>query len=135
MQANIPEEDLGVLHNIELALMQVYRAHPDMTDWEAREAVNALLRVYQAQLQNRPAPKLKLTALTQEAFESVQIMCEVQLGHATVLTESGDPADAPFHAIRLDELVGFLKRVRSSIETWNKELGRRGYFDFVNPYV
>ena len=135
MHEDISEEDLGVLHNIELALVQVYRAHPEMTDWDAHEAVNALLRVYQAQMQNRSNPKLKLTALTQETFESVQMMCEFQLGHATLLTERGDPADVPFRAITLEELVGFLKQIRRSIETWNKELGRRGYYDFVNQYV
>lgn len=35
----------------------------------------------------------------------------------------------------VEEIVGCLKRVRRSIETWNKQLGRRGYYDFVSEFI
>ena len=41
---------LDVLHNIETALAHTYDGHAEMTDWKAREAVNALIRTYKAEL-------------------------------------------------------------------------------------
>ena len=35
-----------VLQNIEFGITQVYRNHPEMTDWEALAAIEALLRAY-----------------------------------------------------------------------------------------
>mgnify|MGYP001090903757 CR=1 FL=1 len=35
----VKDEHLGVLQNIEFALVSTYREHPEMTDWDAMEAV------------------------------------------------------------------------------------------------
>ena len=46
-----PEEQfMDVLQNIESALVSVYKAHADMTDYDAQAAVNALMRAYQARM-------------------------------------------------------------------------------------
>ncbi len=54
-----------VLQNIEFALVQVYRAHPEMSDFEARDAMQALIRTYQAETRGQapPTPKLKPCSL------------------------------------------------------------------------
>jgi len=33
-----------------------------------------------------------------------------------------------------DRGIACLKRVRPSVEKWQKQLGRRGYFDFVEQF-
>jgi len=124
-----------VLQNIEFALVQLYAAHPEMTDWDAHEAVNGLIRVYQAEARSKPLPVLKLTPLHQEIFNTVQAMCEWRLGREQLLDENNLPFDAEFENKTVDEIVACLKRIRRSIEMWNKELGRRGYYDFVRNYV
>lgn len=39
MAETFEEKYEDVLQNIEFALVQAYGAHPEMTDWDAREAV------------------------------------------------------------------------------------------------
>lgn len=129
------EEYADVLQNIEFALMQVYHAHPEMVDWDTTEAINALIRSYQAEALKKPTRALKLNPLHQEIFDAVQAMCEWRLGRAKLPGGQEVALDAKFEPVSVDEILACLKRVRRSIEMWNKELGRRGYFDFVSRYV
>ena len=50
MAGRIEDEFLDVLQNIEAALVSVYKAHSEMTDYDAQAAVNALIRLYQAEI-------------------------------------------------------------------------------------
>lgn len=51
MDENIPVEDryFDVLHNIESAIVSVYRAHPELTDYEVDKALAALWDSYHAE--------------------------------------------------------------------------------------
>jgi hypothetical protein len=69
-----------VLQNIEFGVLRVYRDHPELTDWDALHAVEALLRVYQAEVKNRQAVLSPLTPLAQKVYDSVKPMCEWRLG-------------------------------------------------------
>ncbi len=129
------DQYLDVLQNIEFALMQPYRAHADMTDWEAREVVKALMRAYKAEASGRAAPALRLNPLAQETFESVKMVCNWRLGRATVLTEDGKPPPVEMKTNTRDEIIACLQRILRSIEMWEKEGGRRGYFNFVSQFV
>ena len=67
MCAGITENDMNdlpfekryqdVLQNIEFAITQMYRQHPQMTDWDTLAAVEALLRTYGAEKKGRQAPQ------------------------------------------------------------------------------
>lgn len=124
-----------VLQNIEFALVQVYRQHPDMLDWDAREGMNALVRSYQAEAQKRPAPRINLKLYSQEAYDGVKAMCEWRLGRSPMRDHQGKLLDSDMEPKSLDEIVACLKRINRSIETWNRELGRRGYYEFVSKYI
>jgi hypothetical protein len=96
-----------VLQNIGFALMQTYREYAEMTDWAARDAVKGLIRIYQAETRVRSdAP-----------------------------VPQAQSVDVPMTPKTTDEIIACLKTITSSIELWQKELGRRGYFDFVNQFV
>ena len=124
-----------VLQNIEFALMQTYREHAEMTDWEARDAVKGLIRTYQAEIRGQPAPKLRLNSLAQEAYDAVKAVVDWRLGRAGALVPVGQPIDVPMTPKTADEIIACLKTILSSIELWQKERGRRGYFDFVSQFV
>ena len=129
------EEYLDVLHNIETALAHEYEEHSEMTDWETRDAVKALMRAYKAELNERAAPALNLKPLTQSAYDSVKMMCDWRLGRATILTEGGKiPAELP-PPKPLNEIIACLQRILRSIELWQKEGGRRGYYNFVSQFL
>lgn len=133
--AKVEEEFEDVLQNLEFALVQVYRAYDEMTDWEAETAVAALIRTYNAEVQRRSPPDLNLKPLAQEAYDNVQAMCEIRLGRSNLANESGEALDIAFKPISVSELLLCLKRIRKSIQLWHKEGGRRGYFEFVGQFL
>ncbi len=133
--ARFDEKYADVLENIEFALLQPYRAHVEMTDWEARDAVKALIRTYQAETRGRAAPSLKLNPLAQEAYDSIKMICDWRLGRAEMLLSEGKPMDVAMTAKTVEEIISCLKTIHRSIELWQKERGRRGYFDFVSQFV
>jgi hypothetical protein len=134
------EQYEDVLQNIEFALVQVYRADEEMTDFDALQAINALIRTYQAEERRRQPSALRLLPAQEAALESVQGMCELRLGRAQLrkkMEETEETAELPpmIAPITLAEIIACLKRVRKSIELWRKEGGRRGYYDFVSPFL
>jgi hypothetical protein len=124
-----------VLQNIEFGIQRVYQEHSEMTDWDALKAIEALIRVYQAKARKRDAPQFQLALLPQETFDSVQLMCEWRLGRAEMVNDQGARVDAEMKPKTVDEIVLCLKRVRRSIEFWNRKGGRQGYLKFVSQFV
>jgi hypothetical protein len=135
--AKLEEEFMDVLQNIEFALVTVYKEDEEMTDYEAEEAINSLIRLYTAEERKRNAPNLNLSGPAELAFERVKGMCELRLGREKL--QSGDknkePFDSNLEPIALNDLIACLKRVRRSIQKWNRDYGRRGYYDFVRQFV
>lgn len=132
------EEYQDVLQNIEFVLVQSYRQHEEMTDWEAEKAINGLIRTYQAEQRRRKAPNLRLNDLTEEAYDNVRAMCEWRLGRTEPQQDDDKEralTDIPVEPLSLDEIIDCLKRVRKSIQLWHKEGGRRGYFEFVGGFL
>jgi hypothetical protein len=133
--AKVEEEFEDVLQNLELALVQVYRVHDEMTDWQAETAVASLIRTYTAEERGRKPPNLRLKPLEQEAYDNVQAMCELRLGRSQLRDDSGEELGLLGEPIAVSDLVLCLKRIRKSIQLWRKEGGRRGYFEFVGHFL
>lgn len=131
------EKYMDVLQNMEFALVQVYRQHESITDWEALNAINGLIRTYNAEQRKRQAPALKLDPLAQEAYDRVMTMCEWRLGRAEMRDEQDGPLNLGdiMTPITLSETIACLKRIRKSIQMWQKEGGRRGYFEFIDGFL
>jgi hypothetical protein len=133
--AKVEEEFQDVLQNLEFALVQVYRAHDEMTDWEAETAVASLIRTYNTEARGRKAPELRLKPLEQEAYDGVQAMCEFRLGRSDMASDSGKTLNIPIEPIAVSDLLLCLKRIRKSIQLWRREGGRRGYFEVVGQFL
>ncbi len=124
-----------VLENIEFAIISVYREHPEMTNDHALSAVNALIRVYNAELKGRTPPPSKLEPLAQAVYAVMEKICEWRLGRQNPFSmDDGSPAPTP-EPLTVEEILACLKRIRKSIKFWQRQLGRRGYLDFVNPFI
>ena len=125
-----------VLQNLEFGIVQVYHNHPEMTDWEALAAIEALLRTYRAEAKGRQASPPSLNPLAEEVYDLVETMCEWRLGREMPFSnKEGEPMELPLEPITLDELIACLKRIRKSINFWNREGGRQGYLTFVSQFV
>lgn len=133
--SSFEDEYLDVLMNLEMALISSYRENEEMVDWNALNVVNALIRVYTAELRGRNEPTLKLDEIEELPYDRAYIICEFHVGRGELATEDGEPIGLIPDAISVDELLQCLKRIRKSIELWRKEGGVKGYFNFVNNYL
>ncbi|MFZ6026090.1 MAG: hypothetical protein ACOYYS_00125 [Chloroflexota bacterium] len=130
------EDQYGdVLQNIEAALARVYRSKPEMTDWDTLKALDALVRAYQAEAGGHQAAPLRLNEAAQAAFDGARSMCEFRLGRTGMTDQSGQALQLPIQAVTIPEIVACLKRIKRSAEKWQKEGGRRGYYEFIRQFV
>lgn len=128
----VEDEYLDVLQNIEWAIVSEFRKDRTILDLDARDAIGALLRHYEAEMESRGAPNAPLSDRAGRILESVRAICEWRLGRAPQLSH---PPLSPAAPLSSRDLVLCLKRIRKSIDRWNKEGGRQGYLSFVAQYV
>ena len=83
------EENLDVLQNLEFAIVEVWRANPEMNDYSALRVYEAARQYYRAELRGQPPRPPALTGLDAVAFASLKRMCEFRLGR-----DSGPPPPA-----------------------------------------
>lgn len=125
------EKNLDVLQNIEFGIMEVYRADPSLLDVDAKDAIDALVRHYHAEEEQRTPPAVRLGDRAQRVFLSVQKMCEWRLGRSPDLGEVGESG----LGMPVSELVSALREIQKSIPRWSRQGGRKGYLDFVRQYL
>lgn len=123
------------LRSMEIALVKAYRQHETMTDWEALNALNGLLRMYTAEQRRRTLPNITLKPLAQQSFDALKVTCDGWLGRAPLIDEFGQVVQLGDNALTLTEVINCLKRIRKSVEMWQKEGGQRGYFNFVDQFL
>jgi hypothetical protein len=124
-----------VLQNIEFGIVGVYRKNPEVSDWDALDAVEALIRRYTAEERNRVAPAVRLSVLAQQIFDAAGAVCEWRLGREELLDQKDQPPDLKPEPNTVGEIVACLKRIRRSIRLWDKQGGRQGYLNFVRQFL
>jgi hypothetical protein len=124
------EKNLDVLQNIEFGIIEVYRVDRSLLDVDVKDAIDALVRHYHAEEEQRSPPSLKVGDRANRVFASVQQICEWRLGR------SPGEAEIPVaEAIPVSELVACLREIQKSVPRWTRQGGRRGYLDFVSQYI
>jgi hypothetical protein len=127
------EQYLDVLQNIEFAIVEEFRRDPAILDLNVREAVNVLARQYESEEEGRTPPRPPMTDRTRTVFDAVRTVCEWRLGRPRGPVPAKD--DPPVPDITAAEMAACLKRIRKSIDRWNKEGGPRGCLNFVRQYI
>jgi hypothetical protein len=133
--SNFEEEYMDVLQNIEFAVVNVYRKNRELTDYDVEKVLNALVKSYQAENQQRTYAKPRMSSLAEQVYESVQWMCEWRLGRGSMETEDGDFKTGTPKPISVDEVISCLRRVSKSVKYWTKQGGRRGYLGFIDQFI
>lgn len=130
------EEDYqDVLQNIEFTIVNVYHRHSELLDYDVETVLSALIRAYQGEQSQRQIGLPTLNGLRQELYDAVRSMCEWRLGRAEMM-EPGEQGDFPKPtAITVEVIVACLKRIRKSVQKWNKQGGQRGYLTFVEQFI
>ncbi|MCW5551239.1 MAG: hypothetical protein KIS67_03630 [Verrucomicrobiae bacterium] len=129
------EENLDVLQNLEFAIVEVWRAHSEMTDYSALRAYEAARQHYRAEMRGKPAPPSGLSGLDSLAFEELKKMCEFRLGRDPGPPAAENEADAGFSPIPLDELLACLQELAKSVERHTRSGGRQGYLQFIDGFL
>ncbi|MCA9960695.1 MAG: hypothetical protein R3E31_09310 [Chloroflexota bacterium] len=123
------------LRSLELTLVRQYRQFENLTDWETGTAVNNLIRTYTAVSRRRATPTIKQDALTQLIYDRLQTTCAGWLGQGPLIDEAGQVVQLDDTHLAVSEIIDCLKRIRRSIDMWNKEGGNRGYFEFIDQFL
>ena len=132
---NFEDQYNDPLRSMEIALVKTYRHDETMTDWETLNALNGLLRTYTAEQRRRTAPALNLKSLAQQSFDALKLTCDGWLGRAPLVDEFGQIVELKDNTLTLTEVIDCIKRIRKSVEMWQKEGGKRGYFNFVDQFL
>jgi hypothetical protein len=123
------EEHQDVLQNIEAVVIQVWRKHPELTNYAVMRAYEAALTLYKAEARQHTPKPVSLTGLDASVYEAVKVVCDWRLDRAAppnALNE--DP-------ISLEDMVSCLSRLRKSVEHWTKQGGRQGYLQFIDQFL
>ena len=130
---NVEEDYLDVLQNIEFAIVSVGRREPALVDFDVENAVIALISHYRAH--DRAARLPNLNERAKQVYELVGTMCEWRMGNAESASADMETSGPRPPVVAVDVIVACLKRIRKSVQMWNKEGGRRGYLTFVQRFI
>ena len=125
------QDKLDVLENLEFSVVEVWRAHREMTDYSALRAYEAAFQWYRAEMRGHPPKAPEFKGLDAATFESLKAMCEFRVGR-------GDcPTDGPerIPPIPIELLVDCLRQLGKSVERHTRQSGRQGYLTFVDGFI
>ena len=126
------EDHLDILQNLEFAIVEVWRAHPEMSDYTAQRAYEAARQFYRAEQRGNSPKPLALTGLDATAFEALKQMCEFRLGRSAGPTSE---PNIPVTPIPVETLVACLQELAKSVERHTRSGGRQGYLTFVDGFL
>ena len=124
------EKNLDVLQNLEFAIVEVWRAHPEMTDFTAQNAYETACQLYRAEQRGHTPKTVVLTGLDAIAFEAVKQICEARLGRSSEFLKN-----VPIEPIPVETLVDCLRTLSRSVERHTKISGRQGYLGFIDKFL
>lgn len=141
---------MDILQNIEFGIISVYRKDSELTDYDTLNAIEALIRHYTAEEQHKDPPSIRLSARAKLVFDSVKTMCDMRLGRQSFVEEQSESFISKIFKLKffkskkveleiepktLAEIIACLKRIRTSIRSWNKRGGRQGYLKFASQFI
>jgi hypothetical protein len=143
MEAEFERKYEKELAAIESGIVSIYDDNPQMADYSVMEALDNLIRFYEAEAVGRTASIRRMEPLDQEIYQTVKAVCERLLHKAKSVNASEQEieVDEFVETVKdhpentLEEVIACLKRIRKSVTRWNKANGRRGYLGFVQQYL
>jgi hypothetical protein len=126
MVGKFEEQYYDQLRAIERAIRATYQQEPDLVDFQVDKVLEGLVRLYQAERDQKRTPKLRLKADEKELQRALQQVCELHLGRDADVQIGAD-------AITIDEMLDCLKRIRKSVTQMGGK-GRQSYVNFLDDF-
>ena len=128
----LEDTHLDVLQNIEFAIVNVYREHDDLVDYDVMRALDALIDVYRSESRGHTTKAVHLPEVESLVAQRVQEICEFRLGRKE---STGEIHAARGEITTAEEIVACLRKIRKSVDRWNRQGGKQGYLQFIEEYV
>jgi hypothetical protein len=128
------EEYLDVLQNIEMAIVSIYRKHPDLTDYQVDSVLEALSRTYIRE-KTSGAPVLPKNSQSLVVYGVMKTMCDWRLGREVPSDTAMPVSGMQPEPLTVEVILACLKRLRKSVSTWNQQGGTRGYLDYISQFL
>lgn len=114
--AEFETDNLEELATMEFAIAGCYGRHPDLTDHDVEEAINAVLPQFEPRNRDTSGRVARLNSLAREVYEKLITACRVI-------------------AVPNEQISACLKRIRKSVQFWRRDGGLRGYLTFINHNI
>ncbi len=109
-------DNLEQLATIEFAIVGCFGRHPDLTDHDVEEAINAVLPQFEPRNRDTSGRVARLNSLARDVYEKLITACRVL-------------------AAPNEQISASLKRIRKSVQFWRRDGGLRGYLNFINHNI
>ena len=135
--SGVEEEYEDVLQNIEAFIMEVFRAHRHMMDTDVMRALDAALIYFNDVRRDHTPKEPRLSDHSKLVFEAVKTICNVRLGREELdaKTKAKDILDLSGGNVSPEVILACLRKIRKSVDRWNKQAGRQGYLKFVAQFI
>ena len=95
-------------------------------------ALDALIDVYRAESRGHIPKPFHLPEVESIIAQRVQEMCEFRLGRKEL---TGGIRATATEIKTAAEIVSCLRKIRKSVDRWNRQGGKQGYLKFIDEYV
>ncbi len=133
--ADFEDKYLDILQNIEFAIINVYRNEQALSDYDVSKIVNVLISGYQAELSKRDFSEPNLSPLQEQLYRNVKHICGWRLGREAIDKKEKHLQMKQSISVSVEEIIACLKRIRKSVETCNKQGGRKGYLQYIDQFL
>jgi hypothetical protein len=130
---NWKDDDLLALRELECAVIEVWRRHPEMSDHVVMRAYEAAYQWHRALSRGHEPKPANATGLDAQAMEAVRAAAQ-KLVTTGPTPEKGNP-HGDTAAVKLEVLVGYLRELQRSVERHTSQGGRQGYLSFVRAFL
>jgi hypothetical protein len=127
----LEDQYADVLQNIEFAIVSVYNQHDDLKDYEVMTALDVLIDCYRAEVRGHTPKEYHLPLKETLIIQRVQEICEYRLGRKDLNSIKMDASGKK----TVEEILSCLRKIKKSVDRWNKHGGKQGYLQFVKEYV
>ncbi len=121
------QKNLDVLQNIEFGIIEVYRADRLLLDVDVNDAINALVRRYRCEEEQRTPPTMNFGDRAQSLLVGPKFV-RVASGPFSVPRRRPEARKAGLRSLNWSSVFGKFRR--GPFPRWSRQGSRQGYLDF-----
>ncbi len=126
------DEDLPAMRELESVIVELWRKHPDMTDYVAGRAYEGAFQIYRAVNRGHQPKPVAAQGVDAEAMDAIRAVCERLLAKCPAPMKNNPRGN--IEMLPLAKLLEYLRELQRSVERHTDLGGRQGYLNFVRGF-